>query len=311
MNFGYQNNRLTSAYGGTMPSGSFDLEGNQLKDTDVASKTYKYSSDGKMASSHYDHVESGNNYVDDETLGYSGDNLLTKIATSHQPDGVSAETDATYQIRSTVLGGEVVAETGSSGARTRTFIRANGTVVATTDYNRAATWMHKDLSLDSLRSTRPDGTVIGGNGEDTDRHELDPTGKSLGFYDPYAGGIPDSIPDLFQAQQSFSSVVNGLPTTFAVDGLQVPRSYFEEATEFAFGSIFGLLEAQARAAPNRAPGKAGDGVLQRSHEFVLASGGDRLVHVGVAQGLTAITVTEFDGLGRNGFECFVWIGHGG
>lgn len=97
----------------------------------------------------------------------------------------------------------------------------------------------------SLVSTGADGTVIGGNGEDTDQHELDPTGNSVGFSDPYVGGIPDFEVPLFSGE-SHPSLVNGVQASYTIDGLRVPPSQFGRMFDFAFGGIFGAVERTAR-----------------------------------------------------------------
>lgn len=78
------------------------------------------------------------------------------------------------------------------------------------------------------------------------RYELDPAGKSVGFYDPYVGGIPDPDPGFFEPGQSFTSLVNGNFTNYTVDGISVPKDYFRTMVEFAYGGVFGLVEHQAK-----------------------------------------------------------------
>lgn len=101
--------------------------------------------------------------------------------------------------------------------------------------------------MNSMRSTREDGTLIEQEGgSDLGKHELDPAGNSVGFSDPYTVSYPDPFPYFFQPFESFCSLVNGQFQSYSVDGIQVPRSYFSDQIDLAFGGIFGLVEHQAR-----------------------------------------------------------------
>ncbi|MCC7309054.1 MAG: hypothetical protein IT173_15940 [Acidobacteria bacterium] len=236
MNWSYSNDRLS------MPSGSYDNEGNGLKDPDTAGMNYTYDAANQMGSSHYEHYEPGNVYEDDQLMRYDGDGMLVVVAATHDPVDGEEETTVTYRIRSTVLGSEVVFERGEL---TRNYVRANGTVVAVQNDGASVVWMHKDAALTSLVSTGADGHAIGGNGEDTDQHELDPMGNSVGFSDPYVGGIPDFGVPLFSGE-SHPSLVNGVQASHTIDGLRVPPSQFGRMFDFAFGGIFGAVERTAR-----------------------------------------------------------------
>ena len=252
-NIQYQNNRLTS------PNAN-DAEGNIIADA----KQWTYDTSNKPSKTfHFFYPDPTSAITDQEFFSYDGNGLLVKIRTSHQVNDVEPEIETTYKIRSSMLGGEIVSETYNGGGGNKTYIRANGTVVAVDDGQNI--WMHKDLNLNSLRSTRADGTVVGGGLDqgDTDIYELDPAGKSVGFFDPYAGGIPMPEIGLFNPGETFTSLVNGVPTTYAVDGITVPKSSFERMTEFAFGGIFGFIEQQARASQQIAGYRTRSGYLTR------------------------------------------------
>jgi hypothetical protein len=57
-------------------------------------------------------------------------------------------------------------------------------------------------------------------------------------------GTPDPFPDY--NFQPVETIRNGQLIRHTIDGVDVPGSYFAIMTEFAFGSIFGLVEQQAR-----------------------------------------------------------------
>lgn len=152
------------------------------------------------------------------------------------------------------MGGEEIVTAESFGNRIVTYVRAAGTTIAT--HSSVISWMHKDLNMNSMRSTREDGTLIEQEGgSDLGKHELDPAGNSVGFADPYTVSYPDPFPYFFQPFESFVSLVNGQFQSYSVDGIQVPRSYFSDQIDLAFGGIFGLVEHQMRKSIPRKVGE--------------------------------------------------------
>lgn len=76
--------------------------------------------------------------------------------------------DATYYIRSTVMGGQVLTELNSSGGKKRGYVYAGGNVVAKQESGQVL-WDQRDVSGVSMRMTNSVGTV-------TTRIETDPLG---------------------------------------------------------------------------------------------------------------------------------------
>jgi len=242
--YNYANNRLSDTYYANF----YDYQGNQVRDIDAVTKTYDYDAADRMSSSYFYYVNPTTSVIDFEdyeTMSYSGDNQLVKVATTHDPTEGDTETDATYQIRSSVLGGQTISKVDKTGAKIQTYIIAAGTVVAGTFWDNSAVWSHKDPNTDSIRSTTASGTVSWSD-SDFGSHELDASGRSVGFSNPY-GSDPqwDNIPDLYQAQQSFDNMTSGMPTSFKVDGLQMPKQYFEEYSEFLGENLFLMIKHNA------------------------------------------------------------------
>ena len=236
----HANNRLVG-----MGNGFYDADGRQLKSSDNVYKSYAYNAAGQMSSSYFQGLTQNNTvlaYENFETITYSGDGQIVKIATLHDPVEGDNETDATYQIRSTVLGGQTITKTDSTGGKLESAIIAAGVRVATSSSINTAIWHHKDPNTDSVRSTYANGTVVEGE-NNFGKHEFDGQSLSVGMTNPYTGDPQwDFTPDLYQAQQSYSSLVNGMPTTRSIDGLQVSVSYFDSQTEFLYGNVFSMVE---------------------------------------------------------------------
>ena len=184
-------------------------------------------------------------YENFETITYSGDGQVVKIATLHDPVEGDSESDTNYQIRSTVFGGQTITKVQSGGQKLESNIVAAGTVVATHGFDWI-NWRHNDPNSDSIRSTNASGQTHGAGDDDFNDHELDGQGRSVGFTNPYSNDPQwDNIPDLYQAQQSYSSMINGMPTTFKVDGMSVPKQYFDDHSEFLVGNMFAMVQYSA------------------------------------------------------------------
>jgi RHS repeat-associated protein len=90
---------------------------------------------------------------------YDGDRLRVKRV----ENGTS-----TYYLRSTVLGGQIVAELNASGSMTRGFVYEGGQLLAVQQNNQVS-WMHEDPVAKSKRVTNSSGNVVS-------TVELDPWG---------------------------------------------------------------------------------------------------------------------------------------
>ena len=74
----------------------------------------------------------------------------------------------TYYLRSTVLGGQIVAELNSSGSMTRGFVYQGSELLAVQQNNQVS-WVHEDPVVKSKRVTNSSGNVVS-------TVELDPWG---------------------------------------------------------------------------------------------------------------------------------------
>jgi RHS repeat-associated protein len=127
---------------------TYDAAGNLTNDL---GQTFTYDATGQQASASY------SGYTLQQK--YDGDRLRVKKVEN---------STATYYLRSTVLGGQIVAEISASGAMTRGFVYLGGQLLAV-QQNSQVSWVHQDPVAKSKRVTNGSGTVIS-------TVELDPWG---------------------------------------------------------------------------------------------------------------------------------------
>jgi RHS repeat-associated protein len=124
---------------------SYDAAGNLTNDL---GQTFTYDATGQQATASYMSV----------LQSYDGNGLRVKKTENGQ---------TTYYLRSSVLGGQVVAEMDSSGSWTRGYVYLGGSLLAVQD--SAVYWMHEDPVTKSKRVTDASGTIVS-------TVELDPWG---------------------------------------------------------------------------------------------------------------------------------------
>ena len=147
--WGGENPVFTATYTNNKRNGStYDAAGNL---TNGAGQTFTYDATGQAATA------SSTGYSLQQF--YDGDGLRVK-----KIEGVAI----TYYLRSTVLGGQVVAEIGSGGALQRGYVYLGGQLLAVQQQN-AVSWTHQDPVVKSKRVTNSSGTVVS-------TIELDPWG---------------------------------------------------------------------------------------------------------------------------------------
>ncbi len=115
---------------------------------------------------------------------HDGDGLLIKETTT------MVGSTTTYNLRSSVLGGQVIADITSSGTRRVGYVYANGQLIARQYPFSGVQWDHRDPMNTRVRHTSSTGANLGGA-------EYDPTHSSVGLEDP--GPAPDgdgTLPDL-------------------------------------------------------------------------------------------------------------------
>ena len=117
----------------------YDAAGNVTNDL---GQTFSYDATGQQATASY----SGYSLQQ----AYDGDRMRVKKV----ENGAS-----TYYLRSTVLGGQIVAELDSSGAMTRGFVYRGGELLAEQQNNQVS-WVHQDPIAKSKRVTNSAGAVV-------------------------------------------------------------------------------------------------------------------------------------------------------
>jgi RHS repeat-associated protein len=146
--WGGANPAFTATYTNNKRDGiTYDAAGNLTND----GQGYTYDASGQQATASY------SGYSLQQM--YDGDRLRVKRV----ENGTS-----TYYLRSTVLGGQIVAELNASGSMTRGFVYEGGQLLAVQQNNQVS-WMHEDPVAKSKRVTNSSGNVVS-------TVELDPWG---------------------------------------------------------------------------------------------------------------------------------------
>jgi hypothetical protein len=128
---------------------------------------------------------------------------------------VRASSSALYNLRSTVLGGSVVAEVSNTGQRFRGFVLAEGQgVLATQNGDNSVLWEHRDPAEQSIRVADNSGLVV-------DQREETTSGAKIEPQDPYPTN-PNFTGADSDGQYPFVGTV-GKPATGCVrDGILIP-----------------------------------------------------------------------------------------
>jgi hypothetical protein len=139
-------------------------------------------------------------------------------------------------------GGRVLTELASTGAKTRTFVYAGGSVLAwqqITGTREEVLWENRDPSSASFRMTDMGGAVWGGTDE-AEAAELDPTGANTGSHAPFVNDPPPEGGSLLVYPRFADPTHPG--TSYTVDGIPVPVEYFMDRLDSTFQGSFGLAE---------------------------------------------------------------------
>jgi RHS repeat-associated protein len=118
---------------------TYDAAGNLTND---GGQTFTYDATGQQAT-----ASSGFPVIQQ---AYDGDRLRVKKVEN---------VNITYYLRSTVLGGQIVAELNGSGAMTRGFVYQSGELLAVQQNNQVS-WVHQDPVVKSKRVTNSSGAVV-------------------------------------------------------------------------------------------------------------------------------------------------------
>jgi hypothetical protein len=186
----------------------------------------------------------------DITQTYDGDRQVLKryeVDTIYEDGGSShTETNTLYQLRSSALGGKVVTEVGAQGQKARTYVYADGALLAwqTVMYvnggvmAQLAVWEHREPSNASYRTSQSSYA------DPETWAELDSFGSNAGLENPYQTNPPpqNHKPNIFYP--SFSLGSDG---TCRVDQVQESCSRAMQ-----------LVNAHAASVKNGRPGFYGD-----------------------------------------------------
>jgi YD repeat-containing protein len=174
---------------------SYDAAGNLLQTGQIPTISYQYDAAERMIHNVSDNVEL--------TQSYDGDGQVLKryeVDTIYEDGGSShTETNTLYQLRSSALGGKVLTEIGAQGQKGRTYVYADGTLLAWQSViyvngsvtAHVAVWEHRDPSNASYRTS-----------QQTSAHpetwaELDPFASNAGLENPYQLPTQSHKPNIF------------------------------------------------------------------------------------------------------------------
>jgi YD repeat-containing protein len=226
---------------------SYDAEGDLSASVDA---TYSYDAAGDIRTAGTYEPQSTT------TRDLDGDGQQLKTVESIFSETAQAWTTTTiYYVHSTVLGGQVLTELGTDGAKTRTFVYAGGTVLAWQRFygpNPAVEWEHRDASGASFRTTDIVGSPWG-SGPDDNPAELDPTGADAGTHAPLISpNPPDENSGSLTPYPSFMDAASGLTRTYGTEGITVTVDDFMRTLAFRFhGSSLEMADYLSRASAPR------------------------------------------------------------
>jgi YD repeat-containing protein len=165
------------------------------------------------------------------TQSYDGDGLEAKQLT--QVGDNPPSTAVIYYLRSSVLGGRVIAEYDSQGSRQRSYVFAGGAVVATQYTGIGLLWKQTNPVTGDEMETDSQGAVTG-------KETLDPMGVNLGDSDPFeqpTGGSGNEVgPSQEQMNQRYAQL---LPPSMGGGGVRVRVDGLEVNPYFAFSLLAG------------------------------------------------------------------------
>ncbi len=248
---------------------TYDAEGNLLSD---AGRQYTFDAAGRTSSTSW-------------TTGYfndfrDGDGRRVKAT---QPNLV------TYYLRSTVLGGQVIEELNSSGAKQRGFIYIGQKIAGYDWANGNVSLLHEDPSGTTVHSSLPETAFV------ADFTDLDPWGAEVFSWDPYlddpqfSGGRGESGP----TYSGYGDI--SMPSTGCMlDGAYTLCEFLRNSESLAFQVTVGGKSKQFPIAP---------GLLGIFAVWV-EDAGKKLTKpqtpngAEVEEGDTIVTNTDRDGLGH-------------
>lgn len=199
---------------------------------------WHYDADGRLVDGddNYSYDAAGrNSYLETSalntaTMSYDGDGRQVKTVETWVDENLETRSDTRYYLRSTVLGGQSLAEADPSGQFPRTFVYAGLAVLG---------WIWQSNSFDQMvwEQRDPSGATVRGIGE----QELDPLGAD-------AGTFATAVPPTERAIVSYGiSRDPGNPDmTYSMDGIRMPVEDFIHLAGFILKDPLSLLDSFAR-----------------------------------------------------------------
>jgi hypothetical protein len=199
---------------------------------------WQHDADGRLVdgNDHYAYDAAGrNNYLETSalttaTMSFDGDDRQIKTVETWVDENFETQSDTKYYVRSTVLGGQLMAEVDPWGQLFRTFVYAGPAVLG---------WLWHSYSGETMvwEQRDPSGATVRGIGE----QELDPLGAD-------AGTAAFSVPPTDRALISYGTSYDPAnpDMTYSVDGIRMPVEDFLQHAGFILKDPLGLLEWLAR-----------------------------------------------------------------
>lgn len=168
----------------------YDASGNSVSDDSRYARKFLYDAAGQKTEAREHQVRGGGRttrFETDLTLrqGYDGDGKRVRReeerVTKFNNNPPETTTEITYYVRSTVLGGVVVADLDALGQKRKGYVYANGQMVVK-QWGGYLYWQQTDPVTGSTRSEGTQGYTYA----DEESGELDPLGNDVGRVDVYA-----------------------------------------------------------------------------------------------------------------------------
>jgi YD repeat-containing protein len=198
----------------------YDVEGNLKESNDAQSNNVQYNYDAASRA-----VHSHSNETDLlQRLDGDGQSVrkeVTDTFTNEDTGEQGQQTIISYQVRSSVLSGQVLTELDRTGQKSRTFVYEGDSVLATQQQSptsQSVLWEHRDLSNASYRVTNRNAMV-----QPDESAELDPLNTNLGTSNPVT---PPSRSQIFSKSSypGFSGLFASSSTQCIVDYIERPCS---------------------------------------------------------------------------------------
>jgi len=229
LSYTYENNRVTNA------NWAYDWDGRVIQTSgpdDWSSITYD--ARGMLKTLHSYHPTITTRHYDG--YGREGKRERSVWVENETPPnfGEWQEEDDEYFIRSSVLGGAVVTETGPTGKKKQTFVYAAGAKIASqtehvyesTTYKNVR-FQHLDASGMSRRWSNTSGIAFADTGDyEGTPVEADPSGGNMGIETPYVTEPPEPPPPdedfpVFSVTEIDPPIRNGMRQTTVLNGMRL------------------------------------------------------------------------------------------